>query len=143
LRANGSAQGAADQRSNPEGERLDCFVARAPRNDDGNVALARRHPYKNKNTWEAELRAIVVLGITLLAATPAAAQKSGGILRLYHNDNPPSASLLEESTIASVTPFAAVFNNLVVFDPAKIHESIETVIQTWLKAGPGTPQTQN
>ena len=56
------------------------------------------------------------------------AQKSGGTLRLYHNDNPPSASLLEESTIASVTPFAAVFNNLVVFDPAKVHESIDTVI---------------
>src|SRR3954449_10715926 len=66
--------------------------------------------------------------IALLAATPAAAQKSGGTLRLYHNDTPPSASLLEESTIASVTPFAAVFNNLVVFDPAEVHERLETVI---------------
>jgi len=66
--------------------------------------------------------------LALLAATPVAAQKSGGTLRLYHNDNPPSTSLLEESTIASVTPFAAVFNNLVVFDPAKVHESIETII---------------
>src|SRR3982074_2523870 len=64
----------------------------------------------------------------VLAATSAAAQKTGGALRLYHNDNPPSTSLLEESTIASVTPFAAVFNNLVVFDPAKTHESLETVI---------------
>src|SRR5207302_11306328 len=66
--------------------------------------------------------------VALLAATPAAAQKRGGTLRLYHNDNPPSTSLLEEATIASVTPFAAVFNNLVVFDPAKPHESLETVI---------------
>ncbi len=66
--------------------------------------------------------------IALLTATPAAAQKKGGTLRLYHNDNPPSTSLLEESTIASVTPFSAVFNNLVVFDPFKVHESIETVI---------------
>jgi peptide/nickel transport system substrate-binding protein len=73
-------------------------------------------------------RSIALLTMAWLAATPAAAQKSGGILRLYHNDNPPSASLLEESTIASVTPFAAVFNNLVVFDPSKVHESIETVI---------------
>ena len=64
----------------------------------------------------------------LFAATPASAQKKGGTLRLYHNDNPPSTSLLEESTIASVMPFAAVFNNLVVFDPAKPHESIDTVI---------------
>ena len=66
--------------------------------------------------------------IALVAASPAAAQKKGGTLRLYHNDNPPSTSLLEEATIASVMPFAAVFNNLVVFDPAKVHESIDTVI---------------
>ncbi|MGB8399228.1 ABC transporter substrate-binding protein [Bradyrhizobium sp.] len=71
---------------------------------------------------------IALLCVSLLAAIPAAAQKKGGTLRLYHNDNPPSTSLLEESTIASVMPFAAVFNNLIVFDPAKIHESIETVI---------------
>jgi len=64
----------------------------------------------------AALISICVVG--LLAATPAAAQKRGGTLRLYHNDTPPSTSLLEESTIASVTPFAAIFNNLVVFDPA-------------------------
>jgi len=73
------------------------------------------------------LSASLVL-IALLAAAPAAAQKRGGTLRLYHNDLPPSTSLHEESTIASVTPFAAVFNNLVVFDPAKPHESLETVI---------------
>src|SRR5258708_5239112 len=91
-------------------------------------------PIKNKAIWEAEVRSnrlpgrIAVMSIALLAATPVAAQKSGGTLRLYHNDNPPSTSLLEESTIASVTPFAAVFNNLVVFDPSKIHESIETIV---------------
>ena len=70
----------------------------------------------------------VLLAAILSAATPALAQKRGGTLRLYHNDTPPSTSLLEESTIASVTPFAAIFNNLVVFDPAKPHESLETVI---------------
>src|SRR6201982_2399257 len=69
-----------------------------------------------------------ILSAATLAATPATAQKKGGTLRLYHNDNPPSTSLLEESTIASVTPFAAIFNNLVVFDPAKPHESLDTVI---------------
>src|SRR3954470_8923492 len=66
--------------------------------------------------------------IALAAVSPAAAQKKGGTLRLYHNDNPPSTSLLEESTIASVTPFSAVFNNLVIFDSTKVHESIDTVI---------------
>src|SRR5260370_31856566 len=76
----------------------------------------------------SKVASITLLWIALVAATPAAAQKRGGTLRLHHNDNPPSTSLLEESTIASVTPFAAVFNNLVVFDPSKVHESIETVI---------------
>ena len=70
---------------------------------------------------------LALIGLAL-ATTPAAAQKRGGTLRLYHNDNPPSASLLEESTISSVTPFSAVFNNLVMFDPAKVHESIDTVV---------------
>src|SRR6266446_4083464 len=94
---------------------------------------------KNKKRWEAKMGAsrlsarskvasIAPLCIALLSVTPAAAQKRGGTLRLYHNDNPPSTSLLEESTIASVTPFAAVFNNLVVFDPSKPHESLETVV---------------
>jgi peptide/nickel transport system substrate-binding protein len=71
---------------------------------------------------------IAMLAIVLSAASPASAQKKGGTLRLYHNDNPPSTSLLEEATIASVMPFAAVFNNLVVFDPAKPRESLETII---------------
>ena len=76
----------------------------------------------------SKFASLAVLCIALCAASPAAAQKKGGTLRLYHNDNPPSTSLLEEATIASVMPFAAVFNNLVVFDPAKPHESLETVI---------------
>jgi peptide/nickel transport system substrate-binding protein len=104
------------------------------------VAPDRRRPYrKTKTIWEARMRAsrlsgksaacvIAALVIALSATTPVAAQKRGGTLRLYHNDNPPSTSLLEESTIASVTPFSAVFNNLVVFDPAKVHESIDTVV---------------
>jgi peptide/nickel transport system substrate-binding protein len=93
---------------------------------------------QEQEDWEAIMRAvrsslkpaasIALLCAAMVAAFPAAAQKKGGTLRLYHNDNPPSPSLHEEATIASVTPFAAIFNNLVVFDPAKVHESIDTVI---------------
>ena len=75
-----------------------------------------------------KIASLTLAAIALCAASSVVAQKKGGTLRLYHNDNPPSTSLLEESTIASVMPFAAVFNNLVVFDPAKPHESLETVI---------------
>ena len=83
---------------------------------------------RTSNLGKSRAALMMLCCIALLAASPAAAQKKGGTLRLYHNDNPPSTSLLEESTIASVMPFAAVFNNLVTFDPAKVHESIETVI---------------
>jgi peptide/nickel transport system substrate-binding protein len=62
------------------------------------------------------------------AAGPAAAQKQGGTLRIYHRDNPPSASILEEATVSVNMPFMPVFNNLVMFDPAKSHESADTVV---------------
>lgn len=82
----------------------------------------------NRLPGKLQISYLALLCIALIAASPAAAQKKGGTLRLYHNDNPPSASLLEESTIASVTPFSAVFNNLVIFDSTKVHESIDTII---------------
>src|SRR5262249_61044088 len=88
---------------------------------------------------------VLSFALAVFAAAPAAAQKKGGTLRLYHNDNPPSTSLLEESTIASVMPFAAVFNNLMVFDPAKPHERIDTVIpdlaESWSWGSPNTKLT--
>jgi peptide/nickel transport system substrate-binding protein len=64
----------------------------------------------------------------LISAAPASAQKRGGTLRVYQLDNPPSASLHEESTITSITPFSAVYNNLVMFDPFKPHESLDTIV---------------
>ena len=42
---------------------------------------------------------MMLLCVALVAASPAVAQKKGGTLRLYHNDNPPSTSLHEEATI--------------------------------------------
>ena len=77
-------------------------------------------------------RNVFVLAIALAfgATAPAFAQtpKSGGTLRMYQRDNPPSASLLEESTVSATGPFMAVFNNLVMFDQLKPHESMETIV---------------
>ena len=44
-----------------------------------------------------------------IVVSPAAAQKSGGTLRLYNTSQPPSASIHEESTIATNMPFMAIF----------------------------------
>src|SRR6266404_6889954 len=53
--------------------------------------------------------------IFLLAASPALAQKSGGVLKFFHRDSPASGSIHEEATISTVGPFMGVFNNLVLF----------------------------
>lgn len=58
----------------------------------------------------------------------AYAQKDGGILKGYHRGNPPSGSPHEETTIETIQPYMSVFNNLVVFDPDKRVESLETII---------------
>ena len=52
-----------------------------------------------------------------------AAPKSDGTLRAVVSTNQPSASIHEELTIATVTPFMAVFNNLVLFDQGKPRNS--------------------
>ena len=58
----------------------------------------------------------------------AHAQKQGGVLRVTHRDNPPSASIHEEATISTVMPFASVFNNLVVFDPDSRQNRLDRII---------------
>ena len=67
------------------------------------------------------------VALTALAA-PALAQKQGGTLRISHRDNPPSASIHEESTISVNQPFMAVFNNLVFFDPKKKVNSPDDIV---------------
>ena len=61
--------------------------------------------------------AIASLCVLLLLTGVGHAQKQGGVLRITHRDNPPSASIHEEATISTDMPFMAVFNNLVLFDP--------------------------
>lgn len=77
--------------------------------------------------WIGNVSAAVA-ALLLVAMIPAEAQKRGGTLRMYHNDNPPSASLLEESTVSATGPFMAVFNNLVMFDQLKPHETMDSIV---------------
>lgn len=64
----------------------------------------------------------------ILGADAALAQKSGGILKVYHRDNPPSASIHEEATNSTVMPFMNVYNNLVIFDQTVARQSMDTII---------------
>ena len=81
-------------------------------------------------------RAIAVAAIALSGgAAPVLAQKQGGTLRIYHRDNPPSASVHEEATVSTNMPFMGIFNNLVIFDQTKDINTEETIVpdlaQSW------------
>src|SRR5499425_2221659 len=62
------------------------------------------------------LAAAGALAGILSVTAPAAAQKPGGILKVYFFDSPASMSIHEESTIAGEGPAMGVFNNLVMYD---------------------------
>jgi peptide/nickel transport system substrate-binding protein len=63
--------------------------------------------------------AALLLAAGTITSTAALAQKSGGILRTYNSSNPPSASIIEEATIATAFAFSPIFNNLVIYDQAE------------------------
>ena len=56
------------------------------------------------------------------------AQKTGGTLRIYNSSNPPGASVHEDTTIAVVMAFMAVYNNLVRYDPIEPRNSFDTIV---------------
>src|SRR5690349_3959009 len=72
--------------------------------------------------------ALAVASFLVIDVGVAMAQKAGGTLRIPQRDNPPSASPHEEATISVTIPFMGLYNNLVVFDNTKKHESAETVV---------------
>ncbi|MEZ5852363.1 MAG: ABC transporter substrate-binding protein [Hyphomicrobiaceae bacterium] len=62
-----------------------------------------------------------------LAPSLAWAQKSGGTLRTYNSSNPPSASILEEATVATAFAFSGVFNNLMIYDQSAPINSVDVI----------------
>src|SRR5579872_2706737 len=71
--------------------------------------------------------AAVLLAASLAAGT-SFAQKSGGILKMYHRDSPASASIHEEATFSTVTPFMGVFNNLVEYKQDVPQNSMDSIV---------------
>src|SRR5262245_46413967 len=76
-------------------------------------------------------RAAILLMMALAGATAgghALAQKSGGTLRIYHFDSPPSMSIHEEVTISTNVPMMGVLNNLVLYDQHISRSSLKTIV---------------
>ena len=70
---------------------------------------------------------LVLLG---LVATPtvAAAEKMGGVLKVYFFDSPATMSIHEESTIAGQGPMMGVFNNLVMYDQDVPQSGLKSIV---------------
>jgi len=84
------------------------------------------------------MRPIVLLGglaaALMCSSGLALAQKSGGVLKMYHRDNPPSASIHEEATNSTVVPFMSVFNNLVLYDQSQPQNSPQDIVPDLAKS---------
>src|SRR5580700_9887484 len=78
-------------------------------------------------------------------ASPAVAQKQGGILRIHLLDSPASMSIHEEATVVAERPVMAVFNNLVVFDQHVAQNSFDSILpelaKSWSWSEDGTELT--
>ncbi len=72
--------------------------------------------------------AIAAAIATAASAAPAFAQRSGGILKLYHRDSPASPSILEEASSSTVVPFHSVFNNLVIYKQDVPQNSLDSIV---------------
>ena len=94
------------------------------------------------------VRGIAVLGCLLcstLGAGTAVAQKSGGVLKIYHRDSPASMSILEEGTNSTEIPMMGVFNNLVMYDQHVAQNSLSSIVPDlatdWSTSEDGTQLT--
>jgi peptide/nickel transport system substrate-binding protein len=83
--------------------------------------------------------------VGLCFAQVAAAQQSGGTLRIGHFDSPARMSMLEESTLAVNRPMMGVFNNLVIFKQDEPQNTLDTIVPelatSWSWSEDGTELT--
>ena len=70
---------------------------------------------------------LVLLGLVTMPKV-AAAQKAGGVMKVYFFDSPATMSIHEESTIAGQGPMMGVFNNLVMYDPEVPQSGLKSIV---------------
>ncbi len=73
---------------------------------------------------------LAVAAIAVSAAFNAYGEepKRGGILKMYHRENPPSMSIHEEATYSVNISSMPIFSNLVMYDQHKAQNSVETIV---------------
>src|SRR6266851_2110241 len=91
------------------------------------------------------LAAAAGLLVASLVAGTAFAQKSGGVLKVHHQDSPASMSIIEEATYSTVVPMMGVFNNLVLYKQDEPQNSLNSIVpdlaSSWSWSEDGTELT--
>jgi len=64
----------------------------------------------------------------MLGASPANAEKQGGVLKSYSIDSPASMSIHEEATVYALRPVMGVFNNLVMYSQHVKQNSMQSIV---------------
>ncbi len=86
--------------------------------------------------------AVLAAVACLCVAGEACAQKSGGVLKVYHWDSPAGMSIHEEATYSVVVPMMGVFNNLVMYDQHVPQNSLQSIVPdlatSWSSSEEGT-----
>src|SRR5580693_3186185 len=86
-----------------------------------------------------------VLLVASLACETALGQKSGGVLKMHHQDSPASMSIIEEATYSTVVPMMGVFNNLVMYKQDEPQNSMKSIVPdlatSWSWSEDGTELT--
>src|SRR5215470_9353800 len=88
--------------------------------EQGGIAMRLAH------RWVVAASLLIAAGFFTSAVAGEA--KHGGILKIYHRDNPPSASIHEEATYSTVIPFMPIFNNLVLYNQNVPQNSFDSIV---------------
>jgi peptide/nickel transport system substrate-binding protein len=87
---------------------------------------------RRRSLCSASLGLAVLFVTVAWAGAPAGAQASkprrGGILNSVLTEDPPGLIIHESATVSNVWPMMPCYSNLVLFDPLKALESVDTVI---------------
>jgi peptide/nickel transport system substrate-binding protein len=86
-------------------------------------------PTRDRRSLFAAVAVLLVLALGALGAADAQAPRPGGSLNvMLREDLPQGFAVHETATISTVFPAAPCLSNLVLFDPAKPVESVDTVV---------------
>src|SRR5262245_44541480 len=76
--------------------------------------------------WVVAASLLIAAGF--FTSVVAGEAKHGGILKIYHRDNPTSASIHEEATYSTVIPFIPIFKNLVLYNQNVPQNSFDSIV---------------